>query len=63
MNGIELEEFSKRIEALSKQEQEIAVSFFDDEILTKEIEIRLAKAKLAYSTVRNAMEMFQKVGE
>lgn len=57
MNGIELEEFSKRMENLSEEEQKIAVEYIPDEVMFDELKRRATKRQEIIDTVEKSLKV------
>lgn len=57
ISGLEIEELSRRMEALTDEEQIIVVKNIKDEILFKEIEQRSMKRKAIIEIMENSLKM------
>lgn len=57
ISGLEIEELSRRIEAMTDEEQIIVVKNIKDEILFKEIEQRSMKRKAVIEIMENSLKM------
>ncbi len=56
MNGLELQEFSNRMAALSEEKQAIAARYIDDQIMFEELAARSKKRQAIISTIEKVME-------
>lgn len=57
ISGLEIEEFSKIVKALTEEEQIIAAKNIKDEILFKEIECRLTTRRSIIEIMENSLKL------
>jgi hypothetical protein len=57
ISGLEVEELSRRMSAMTDEEQIISARNFKDDILFKEIEQRLIKRKAIIDIIENSIKL------